>query len=612
MTPTRRRHRFVFAALLIWALAMIVPDLLRVVEPLGAYGFSANNDGLIYDVVKPFDAEGQSPAWNAGVRDGDRLDMSHLRCFPYVVRSCSDALAVLGGRQLVLPGRPITLHLLATDGRPAREVKLIAKPSPSNPFERFVITLDQIAGILVVVAAGWLVWTRPGPMSWGFFLYVIWFNPGQMYAFFAIAQQWPPLLLAQNGVSTLAEAAGYMGLILFVLRAPNDKPDPKWQWLERALPAIGLFLSLALMASYGALFDYRSELGTRIAIFTGFVVAMFAVAILLERRRRLSPEQYQRLRWVIWGCVIGLPVFTIAELGATTTIFETRWGDLTPSEDVLGLLYLVNGILCLFVFEAIRRQRVVSVAIPLRRVTILGLTLSIPALILHHKVEYMQDHLAVPNWAWIVIGAVALYLISRLHEQATHLTDRYFNRELDRIEHEVGGAILKAKSAEDVDRLLAEGPFGALKLTSAASFRANGSSYRRWRHAKGWGPSTAKTLPAGLALLSRLGEGRPFDVGDPKKGDPKLPEGLARPILGVPASNALRCFALSLYGPHESGTDLDSNERAMLARLSHNAAAVYAELESEALRGEVAKLERELLASGGKPKHQARAPGKTH
>jgi len=102
----------------------------------------------------------------------------------------------------------------------------------------------------------------------------------------------------------------------------------------------------------------------------------------------------------------------------------------------------VNGILCLFVFEAVRRERVVSVSIPLRRVTILGLTLSIPALLLHHEVEYMQEHLAIPNWAWIVIGAGALYLISRLHEGATHLTDRYFNRDLDKAERTIAAAIL--------------------------------------------------------------------------------------------------------------------------------------------------------------------------
>jgi hypothetical protein len=127
----------------------------------------------------------------------------------------------------------------------------------------------------------------------------MWFNPGQVYGFYALLQQWPPLLLAQNGLECLAQAAGFMGLILFVLRAPDDKPDPKWRWLERILPAIGIVVALGLMSSYGSLFGYRTETGTRFAILTGIVVAVCAVAILLERRRRLPPENYQRLRWVI-------------------------------------------------------------------------------------------------------------------------------------------------------------------------------------------------------------------------------------------------------------------------------------------------------------------------
>ena len=74
------------------------------------------------------------------------------------------------------------------DEHPARQITLKAAPVPSNPFERFIVLMDQIAGILVVVAPAWLVWTRPRAMSWGFFLYVIWFNPGQVYAFYALLQ----------------------------------------------------------------------------------------------------------------------------------------------------------------------------------------------------------------------------------------------------------------------------------------------------------------------------------------------------------------------------------------------------------------------------------------
>jgi hypothetical protein len=592
------RQRLLLIVLLAWALVMIVPDLLRVVQPLGSFGFYADNDGLIYNVTGQFDAESDSPAWNAGIRDGDKLDLGKLHCLPYSRAACRNALMVLGGLQLVLPGREATFELKATGNHPARQVTLKAAPVPANPFERFILLIDQIAGILVVVAAAWLVWTRPGAMSWGFFLYVIWFNPGQVYAFYALLQPQPLLLLAQNLASAVAEAVGYVGLILFVLRAPDGEPDRQWRWLERMLPVIGGVLALLMLFTYGNLTGYRTETGTRFAILTGFVVAVCAVGILLERTRRKPPEDFQRMRWVVWGCLIGLPAFLIAELASSTTIFDTKWGDLTPSEDVIGLLYLVNGILCLFVFEAVRRERVVSVSIPLRRVTILGLTLSIPALLLHHEVEYMQEHLAIPNWAWIVIGAGALYLITRLHESATHVTDRYFNRDLDHAERNIAAAILKAKEPPEVDRILAEKPFRALKLSSAASFRRDGAEFRRDSDGHGWGEKTTRTLSLETPMLAPVTKGVPFAISEEDESEPGLPGGFSRPVLVVPAANPLRCFALALYGPHASGADLDANERAMLKRIGQNAAAVYAEIENDELRHRIATLERKLTKAG--------------
>jgi len=98
------RQRILLIALLAWALVMIVPDLLRVVQPLGSFGFYADNDGLIYNVTGQFDAESDSPAWKAGIRDGDKLTLSGLRCFPYNRTTCRDALMVPGGLQLVRRG----------------------------------------------------------------------------------------------------------------------------------------------------------------------------------------------------------------------------------------------------------------------------------------------------------------------------------------------------------------------------------------------------------------------------------------------------------------------------------------------------------------------------
>jgi len=602
MTPSR----LLLIGLTLWGLLMIVPDLLRVAQPLGSFGFFANNDGLIYDVAGPFDEESESPAWKAGIRPGDRLDLSRLRCGLEDLATCGYALAALGGVEYVLPGRQAVIPLAAGHGQPAREVTLVAAQRPSNFVVRAVLLLDQIAGIAVVIAAAWLVWTRPSAMSWGFFLYVNWFNPGQAYAFYAILQQWPLLLLAQDIAGCLAQAAGYAGLILFVLRAPNDQTEPRWRPVERALPVLALIFALALVASYGNVLGFRTEAITRAGIIAGFPVALCALGILLARRHTQRPEDYQRLRWVFWGCLIGLPAFLVAELASETTFFDTRWGDFTPSEDIVGLLYLVNGVLCLFVFEAIRRERVVSVTIPLRRVTILGLSLSIPVLLLHHEVERIQELLNLPGWAWVAMGAAAVFALSRLHEGAVHLADRYFNRPVEEAEQKLGQAIRSAKSPAEIDRLLADETYDALKLASAASFRLEGPVFARNGNGKGWDNGKATTIAADEPIFAPVPKGKPFPLSESDEHGVDLPSGLGRPILAVPAVNPVRCFAVSLYGPHVSGTDLDAYERAMLSRLAADAAAMYAELENSDLRGEIARLERKLDAAKPAAKGRSR------
>jgi len=73
------RDRLLLIPLLLWCLAMVAPDLLRVVHPLNSVGFYANNDGLIYDVTGPFAGKESSPAWHAGLREGDQIDLSRLK-----------------------------------------------------------------------------------------------------------------------------------------------------------------------------------------------------------------------------------------------------------------------------------------------------------------------------------------------------------------------------------------------------------------------------------------------------------------------------------------------------------------------------------------------------
>ena len=588
--------RVALVLLTIYALAMVAPDFLRVVRPLGSFGLATNGDGLIYDVQGPFASEEDSPAWRAGLRVGDRLDLVAMRCIPVDTDLCAGTLSQFGGVNYVVPGREARLIIAATDERPTREITVVADPRPDNRLFEVIVALDTIAGVLVVLGAAWLVWTRPGAMTWGFFVYVIQFNPGQAFQFWAWAQLWPWALLTQDVTAQVMQAAAYTGLLLFALRAPLDRTEGRWRNIERALPAIFIVFLAVSLAGMGSVFGHPAEIWARSSLFVGFAVSVAAVAILLGRRRDLSPRDYQRIRWVIWGCLIGLPAYLLAQLSQETSLFVDLLGLGLTSEEVAGALYLINGVLCLFVVEAVRRPTVVNVWIPLRRATVFGLLLSVPVLFLHKQIEVIDEYIHMPNWAWIAVASGLVYLIARAHEFATEVANRLFDREFIRAERHlatVGETILHARSLAEVDRLLVNEPMRSLHLASAALFREHDGVYHR-RASAGWDADEADAFAADDPLLAERFERKPYPLDVTNTSNVRLPHDLARPLLAVPVGNPRRCYAVILYSGHEAGTDLDSSEHHLLGSLAHDAEIAYAQIECETLHERVAALEGQL------------------
>jgi hypothetical protein len=591
--------RIALLLLTIYAVAMIAPDVLRVIRPLGSFGFDMDGDGRIYDVRGPFESERDSPARRAGLRPGDRLDLAAMSCASVDSVGCASLLSQWGGVTYVMPGREATFIVAPPTEGAGREVKLIAEPRPTNRLLDLVIVLDTIVGILVVLGAAWLVWTRPGLMTWGFFIYVIQFNPGRAFQFWAWLQLWPRILLAQNVIFLVMQAAAYAGLLLFALRAPVDRAEGRWRTIERALPILAIvFLGVAL-ASMATVFGYPAEIWARAMVFIGFAVSVAALAILIGRRRDLSPRDYQRIRWVIWGCLIGLPAYLLAQLSQETSLFGQFLGEGQAPEEAAGALFLINGILCLFVVEAVRRQTVVNVWIPLRRATAFGLLFSVPVLFLHKQIETIDEYIHMPDWAWIVVASGLVYLIARGHELATELMDRLFDRKFIRAEQHlaaVGETIQNSASLDEIERLLVHEPMQTLGLASAALFREEDGVFSRCLSA-GWDADHAETLTSNHPLLSGRFEKAPYplDAMDPARASPtQLPNDLERPVLVVPVGNARRCYALVLYGGHEIGTDLDGGERHVLGSLARDAEIAYAQVETDMLRRRIAALENEL------------------
>src|SRR5271163_2547433 len=124
--------RVALVLLTVYAVAMVAPDFLRAFRPLGSFGLATNGDGTIYDVQGPFSSEEESPAWRAGLRVGDRLDLVAMRCIPVNTHLCASILSQLGGVNYVVPSREATLIITATADRGAREVMLVAQPRPDN------------------------------------------------------------------------------------------------------------------------------------------------------------------------------------------------------------------------------------------------------------------------------------------------------------------------------------------------------------------------------------------------------------------------------------------------------------------------------------------------
>jgi len=589
-----------------WSIAMIVPAFQRIFDELGSLGITVDNDGIVTDVISPFRSAGESPAAISGIVPDDRLDLRAMRCIPVASRQCFSLVAVLGGSggmQAVLLNRQATLIVRPASGGGARAVTLRAVPSPLTGPERVVLLADTIVGVIVIGVAFWLVWTRPSWMTWGLFLYVIWFNPGQSLSYYAILQLWPGAVLVQEVAESLATGAAFAGLVLFALRFPHDRTEPKWQPLESTLPWLGAAVAVLTLLGFGNMVGFPTGKIVAAGYITGYVVDVAVLAILLLRRRSLEPADEQRMRWVIWGCAIGLPVYILAEICQSVSFPSNLWR-FSPPQALVGLLYLPNGVLAYFASQAVWQRRVVSVSIPLRRGTIisgLSLAVAVPLVYLHEKLSQFGDLLRLPWWIWaLVVAPVLLLLVHRLHEMATALTDRVFNQRFHTARRRLEAlsrTMLKAATLEEIDRALVEGVVQALSLSSGAIFRNEDGTFRRALESPGWNDSMKKELrgESDRFVLNCLQDGKPFRLPEAEWEWLGLPAGVKAPCLSVPIRGVVpEATAVALFGPHETGNDIDPDECQMLGRLGQRAARAYERVITRMLRQEVAELRAQI------------------
>src|SRR5208282_6720083 len=98
------------------------------------------------------------------------------------------------------------------------------------------------------------------------------------------------------------------------------------------VPLLAGTMTVLTLLSFRSLFGFPSERITEVSFLAGYAVDAAVLLILLARRRTLPPQEEQRMRWVIWGCAIGLPAYILAEICQSATLFSRLWGvSLSPA-----------------------------------------------------------------------------------------------------------------------------------------------------------------------------------------------------------------------------------------------------------------------------------------
>lgn len=587
------RRGFLIAGL-IWALAVVVPDLYRLARPLGTLGFTADNDGLVIDVEDGGPA-GQAilPGMVRSLQSGDRIELGSAPCWRALRPACGSFLAVfggMGGLTYVWPGTSVRLPIAPEYDRNIGSVivNLVAAPAKQSWLDWIFLLADEIAGVLFVWGAFQLAWRAPSRMTSGFFLYAMWFNPGQYFTFYALLQAYPPALLLQEALQALAQGAGYAGFVVFALRFPHDATERRLRSLEPLAVALGATLAILQLWSFLNVFGSQTEIVTRFAILGGYAADLCALAVVVARMKSQTAPDYQRMRWVLWGCILGLPAFIFADSNEATTLW-TRYvwssplfNGWSPPEWVFEMSYLISGLLAWGVCVAVQRPRVFDVSYRLRQLArgvvllfVTGVTEEIVSDPLHELAAFLGLQSSM-NWlVWLVSLLLSVATGERVSHYANHVWNRRYIHAAERLT-EAGRGIRDGTRLERLEETLVREPVHALRLTSAALFRRGKAGFQRCEALIGWeGAAKMTAMDAEDAtLIAKLSHADSIDVRRMHWRAPGVPSGPCAPALAVAIRDNL-LFAFALYGCHDTGDDIDPAEEKLLCQLAGDAAHGY-------------------------------------
>ena len=550
-----------FATLVTW-----LPDLRRDFgHPLGTSGVGIDYNGVIMDA---------SPrAAAAGAKIGAHIDLAgrtpaqrYIALFP----------------ETADPGVTVAVPLVS--GKRHYIARIVTEPeTPNVP----VIVLRQLAALLFLILGAFLVLKRPNTATWAFFVFSL-SGGGPINDFVLMGPSWW-FPIAVTWTNILTTVPPFFGAI-FALHLLYEGPLPSWRRrVEFAIYAVMLG-AVAAGVAQNVLFIYAGiDWGQGLFIATALTMLAYVSipAILIATYAESDVATRERLRWVIWA-------FSIAALAAVVDLLGSQ-GNL----GVITMTYLEHSLLILAytllpavaVLYTILKHRIIDVNVAISRAVVYAVISTLVVGVFALVDLFFSRAFSTARVGLIADMALALVLgfsFNAFHARVDRFMDWLFFRARHRAEEHVAtvaSAIPYARSEEHVNRLLIDEPVRAFGLAEGILTRIQPNGELQFVHSAGRDDEDAPTDDTESLIAILKAQRKPWRLSDQHMA------------LAVPIFSDAELEAIAFYAPHLNGTDIDSDELALIERAAIAAGGTYARFRAAALRERVAELEAELKAA---------------
>jgi hypothetical protein len=536
------------------------PDLRRCFDhPLGLWGIYYNFHAVVTDV--------DPQAAISGVRPGDMLDLA--RASP-VQRN---GFITIGAAD---PGEQVRAPMLR-NGRPF--IATITTFAEGSDTIDMVWLRDSVA-LFVALLGTIVLLRRPGPATWGFF-YLALVGTGPINVVYIVGPMWwrHVALMAADVAAILPQ----YGALFFALYLLHDGPLPRW----RRIAAIASFaaacvaLSVSFLRTQAQWASPHPEPAVSIAYgLLAIVPWVAAPTLLVATYYESAPDVRARLRWIIGGFLLSAACFAVDQLGT-----QGNLGIIPMSYVVHSLLTCAEAVLIAIpVAYAVLKHHIIDVNVAISRATVYT-ALSVGIVGVFALVDLFFTHVLEEKSAGLIADVgLALMLgfsFNTIHRRVDAFVDGMLFRARHLADEHVASlahGMSYARTSEQVCEMLLHEPTRCYRLAGAnLSDNADVTDTHM--------QSLASCLEAQRSPI-RLTDGQ-WDVR-------AFMRTTWTPAVAIPVFRHNTLEAVAVYGLHADGTNLDSEQIALLERLASAAGAAFDRLESEELRRDNALLRAKL------------------